>query len=63
MSQCGNDALPTLAHVLNGCQGNFGEMTKRHKRVVEVVTRAIVENFKNRMYSGIGENVAIWEEC
>jgi hypothetical protein len=60
--RCGRDAMPTLAHILNGCQGNFKEMTKRHNRVVEVVRKAIVENLRNKMYSGIGENVAIEEE-
>jgi hypothetical protein len=60
--RCGEDAQSTLAYILNGCRGNFAEMTCRHNKVVEMVRRAIVENMVGRIHSAMGENVIIQEE-
>jgi hypothetical protein len=60
--RCGGDVQPTLAHILNGFQGNFAEMTRRHNKVVKIIRRAIVENMVGMIHSTIGENVTIQED-
>jgi hypothetical protein len=60
--RCEKEAQPTLAHILNGCRGNFTQMTRRHNAVVDVVRRAIEDNMPNRVHSAIGENTIIEEQ-
>jgi hypothetical protein len=55
------DALPTLAHILNDCRGNFTQMTRRNNTVIDVIPRAIEDNMANMLHSAIDENTVIQE--
>jgi hypothetical protein len=60
--RCGAEGAPTQAHILNACTSNYGQMTKRHNRVVGVVRKAIEEMISGRLRSEIKENTVIEDE-
>jgi hypothetical protein len=60
--RCEKGALPTLAHIVNGCRRNFVQMTHCHNKVVDVVRRVIEDGMVNRLRSRIGENKVIQEQ-
>jgi hypothetical protein len=54
--RCEKDAQLKLAHILNGCPGNFTEMTHRDNKIVDIIRRAIEDFLLNRLRTEIGEN-------
>jgi hypothetical protein len=57
--RCEKDAQPIPAHILNGCTGNFTEMTHRHNMIVDIIRRAIEDFVPNRLRTEIGENTIL----
>jgi hypothetical protein len=60
--RCNRDLQPILSHRLDGHLANMTEMTRRHKKVVDVVRRAIEENIVEKLSSKIGDDRVIREE-
>jgi hypothetical protein len=60
--RCTRELKPTLAHILNGCRASLPEMTKRHNKVVQIVSKAIQKHMPERLESEIGENTNIKEQ-
>jgi hypothetical protein len=60
--RCGQEGIPTLAHILNRCTMNYPMMTKRHNGLAAVVRKAIEKFVSRDLRSEIRENEAIREE-
>jgi hypothetical protein len=60
--RCGGNNQQTLTHILKSYGANFGQMTRRDNKVVNVMRRAIEELLTHRMQTGIGENTMMQRE-
>jgi hypothetical protein len=57
--RCGRDKLPTLAHILNGCQALLPKATERHNGLVGLVKKAVWEQMEDKITEGIYDNLQL----
>jgi hypothetical protein len=57
--RCGNEHVMTMAHLLNECTPNFGQITQRHDSVCKVIRESVIRYVGPELSSDIHENVPI----